>query len=51
MAQGGECELQWICAGCDKSAYLDEKMDSLVGMIEKLIDRIVNLESTVGNIQ
>jgi len=51
IAQGGECELQWICAGCDKSAYLGEKMDSLVGMIEKLIDRIVNLESTVANIQ
>lgn len=51
ISQGGECELQWICTDCNKSAYLGEKMDSLVGMIAKLIDRIVNLESTVGNIQ
>ena len=51
ISEGGDCELQWICEGCNKSAYFGYKFDMIVGMIEKLMDRNVYLKSTVEQIQ
>lgn len=51
ISEGGDCELQWFCEGCNKSANFGGKLDMIVGLIEKLMDRHVYLESTVVQIQ
>ena len=51
ISEGGYCELQLICDDCNKSAYFDDKLDTIVGMIEKLMDRHDCLESTVIQIR
>ena len=50
ILQDGDCELKWICAGCEKGFDSSDKMDSLLVLIEKIVDRNVYLESKLDRI-